>query len=89
MTARTTQIDPEAIKPFGWDWTGVIPTGDTITACTATATNVTAATPVIDGATTYAVLSAAVKPSCTVTFHITTDSGFEDDRTISLNVVDL
>jgi hypothetical protein len=79
--------DPDALLPYLWDWSAWL-AGDTITTHTVTATTGltvsthshtdTAVTAWLDGGT--------AGQSYTVTCHIVTAAGLEDDRSIELTV---
>ena len=87
MTARIFH-DPQARLDYGWDWTLWLQTGETITSHTVTATNVTVESSAVVGSQTVAWVSGGTKGKATLTFHIVTDAGREDDRTLSLYVAD-
>lgn len=82
--------DPNAVLDYPSDWSDWLPTGDTIVAATATLSGPNAADFTVENVTfttTKAVawVSGGVVPrSATLTFHITTDEGREDDRSITL-----
>jgi hypothetical protein len=79
-------MDPSAVLPFSEDWTAWL-NGDTITAVTVVATAGITVNSVTNTATLVtAVLSGGTSGiNYTVTFHITTAAGLQDDRSITIN----
>lgn len=79
--------DPDAVLDYTLDWSAWLAAGDRITACTATAADdgVTVNTTVFtDTETTAWIEGGTAGASSDVVFHVTTDGGREDDRTITL-----
>ena len=87
--------DPDASLPFGFDWSSWVTTGDSVASCTVSVTSpsgdgspITAGTPSVSSNISSAVLSAGTAGnSYTVTFRVTTASGYIDDRSIFIRVV--
>jgi hypothetical protein len=82
------QKDPSAILPYSEDWTAWL-NGDTITALTVTATaGITVNSSSYTTTVVTALLSGGTQGiNYTVTFHITTAAGLQDDRSITINCV--
>lgn len=82
--------DPDAVLDYPSDWTDWLPEGDTIVSAVATMTGANAADFTVDETTfttTKAVawVSGGVPGrSADLNFHIVTDEGREDDRSITL-----
>lgn len=82
--------DPNAVLDYPSSWVKWLPAGDTIVAATALLSGPNAADFTVEDTTfttTKAVawVSGGVPPrSATLTFHITTNDGREDDRSITL-----
>lgn len=78
--------DPNATLPFSEDWTEWL-VGDTITALSVIATaGITVNSTTFTGQVVTAILSGGTVPiAYTVTFHITTAAGLQDDRSITIN----
>jgi len=82
--------DPQAVLDYPANWADWLPEGDTIVAATATLSGPNAADFTVEETThttTKAVawISGGVPPrSATLTYHITTADGREDDRSITL-----
>jgi hypothetical protein len=82
--------DPDAVLDYPFDWTAWLPEGDTI----ATATGAIVGTAVLDSCdvdgdgliVTPFVSGGAAGETCTLTVHIVTTEGREDDRTIYLKI---
>ena len=78
-------IDPDAVLDFAQDWTAWLTDGETITAHTATGTHITVdSSAVVAGVVTVWVSGA--EKDATITVHVTTSAGREDDRTIGFHV---
>lgn len=87
--ARDFVKDPDAVLDYQWDWTAWL-AGDTIASCTVTAQDglavsdtsntATAVTAWLDGGT--------ADQRYTVTCHVVTAAGREDDRTITVSVME-
>ena len=88
--------DPDASLPFGFDWSQWVTTGDSVSSCSVEITSpsgdaapITAGTPAVSSNITSAVLSAGTAGnSYTVTFRVTTASGYIDDRSIFIRVIE-
>lgn len=92
--------DPDAVLDYAWDWkalthgTGLtdwLAAGETITAHTVTASAVTLtvdSSAVVDGLVTAWLSGGTVGIDYTVTCHITTSAGREDDRTMTIRVME-
>lgn len=84
----TFRIDPQAKLDYGWDWSDWLDTGDTITASTwtITPTGPTLTDSTHDTTTTTVwVAGAVLGVDYTLTNHITTVEGREDDRSHGLH----
>lgn len=79
--------DPDALLPYLWDWSEWL-AGDTITTHTVTATTglTVSAHSQTDTAVTAWLDGGTAGQSYTVTCHIVTAAGLEDDRSIELTV---
>lgn len=87
MPARMAK-DPGAVLDYTFDWADWLGT-DTITAhtVTASAAGVTVASSAVVGAAVVAWLTGGTAgTAATVTCHITTAAGRQDDRTLYLNI---
>ena len=87
--------DPSAVMPYTINWDAIIPAGDTIDTATATAyvhgsndtttTGITVDETTVTARTTVTTLSSGLDGNdYDITVHITTDAGYEDDRTIHI-----
>lgn len=82
--------DPDAILDFPSNWADWLSGGDTITAATATVVGPNASDLTVESTshtTTKAVAMVSggvIGRSYTLTFHITTANGLEDDRSITI-----
>ena len=85
--ARSFTHDPDAVLDYKWDWSAMYP-DDTITSHTVTAAaGITVDSSEAIGMAVTAWLSGgSVGQSYTVTCHIATAAGREDDRTIGIIV---
>lgn len=87
--------DPDAVLDYLVDWSAWLPTGDTITASTFTVNSeddgaIVVDDTLFDSTTTTVWLSGGVAgEKYTVTNHITTADGREDDRSITISVKEL
>jgi hypothetical protein len=84
--------DPDAVLDYKVDWTAWLPAGDTITAATFTADSVdlTIDSSSHTSATATVWLSGGVLDAkYSITNHITTTEGREDDRTFSVTIKQL
>lgn len=79
--------DPEAVLDYTLDWTKWLPTGDFIVALSVTSESglTVDSSSFTDTETTAWVSGGTAAASYLVTFHITTDGGREDDRTITIS----
>jgi hypothetical protein len=82
--------DPEAVLDYTLDWTAWLPSGDRIVALTASPETgiVVDSSNFTDTDTTVWVSGGTAGSSYDVTFHITTDGGREDDRSITLKITE-
>lgn len=79
--------DPQAVLDYKWDWTDWMPDNDKIVASTFTtdSDDLTVEDTLFDDVTTTVWLSGGVAGErYTVTNHITTDDGRQDDRSITI-----
>lgn len=87
--------DPDAVLDYTIDWTEWLPTGDTITASTFTVNSddndaITVDDQLNDDNTTTVWLSGGIAgQKYTVTNHITTAAGREDDRSLTISIKEL
>ena len=87
--------DPDAVLDYSIDWSAWLPTGDTITASTYTVNSDAADAIVVDDTsfnttTTTVWLSGGVAgQTYTVTNHITTSAGRQDDRSLTIKIKEL
>lgn len=87
--------DPDAVLDYLVDWSAWLPDGDTITASTFTVNSddngaIVVDDTLFDSTTTTVWLSGGVAgEKYTVTNHITTADGREDDRSITISVKEL
>lgn len=87
--------DPDAVLDYLVDWSAWLPTGDTITASTFTVNSeddgaIVVDDTLFDSTTTTVWLSGGVAgEKYTVTNHITTADGREDDRSITISIKEL
>lgn len=82
-------LDPDAVLDFAISWVDWLAAGETITAFTCTPSSgvqVNSATQAGGIVTVW--LSHGVPGTATVTCHITTSAGRQDDRTLSLRIID-
>ena len=84
----TITIDPDAVLDLAFDWTDWLGATETISSYTADVTGVTedSISEALGVVTVW--VSAAVAGIAYVTCHIVTDQGREDDRTMTLRVVE-
>lgn len=86
--------DPNAVLPYGFDWSDWLEEGDAIASATWTITSPTgdASPVVVDSDSETDTVATAVLSAGTVgntyfaTCRITTDSGYIDDRTLTIEV---
>lgn len=79
--------DPDATLDYLWDWSGWLPSGDTITAVEVLAEGVTVDGYSHDGATvTVWLTGGVVETTARATVRVTTAQGRTDDRTLTLLV---
>lgn len=86
--------DPDAVLTYSWDWSDWLDTGDSVASATVVAdpsTGVSVGTPAVAADVVSARVSTpgldggeTVRLVC----HITTDNGEEDDRTITLKIME-
>jgi len=87
--------DPSSVMPYTVNWDTIIPAGDTIDTATSTAyvhgsnesttTGITVNSTTTTARTTVTTLSGGHhNTDYDITVHITTDAGYEDDRTIHI-----
>lgn len=82
--------DPNAVLDYPSDWTSWLPAGDTIVAATATVVGPNAADLTVEDVTFTTtkvvawVSGGVVGRNYTLTFHITTNDGRADDRSMTL-----
>jgi len=87
--------DPDSVMPYTINWDSIIPAGDTIDTATSTAyvhgsnetttTGITVDDTTVTARTTVTTLSSGLDGNdYDMTVHITTDAGYEDDRTIHI-----
>lgn len=92
MTTTLFRKDPDAVLDYTWDWSAWLASGETITDATVTpsGTGLTVnGTPTTGAATVTAWLTGGTAGTeYLVTCHITTSQGRQDDRTITISVVD-
>ena len=89
MTDQQSPIphDPNARRKYGWDWGQWLEEGETLVSVVATAQNVSIEPAAIVGTQTVAWTTGGTKGSpAGITFHITTSTGAQDDRTLRLAV---
>lgn len=81
-------LDPNANLDFSFDWTAWLATNETITAQTVTATPGATVNTVSQtaGIVTYWLTAGNNGSTVTVTCHITTSAGRQDDRSVSVVV---
>ena len=80
--------DPDAVLVYGFDWSEWLPDTDSIATSTWTATEgITVGSSSIDGAiTTVSISGGTDKANYTLTNHVITAHGLEDDRSHTLKV---
>ena len=82
--------DPDAVLDYAVDWTAWLSDGETITASTWTVpdgiTETTPAPSFTDTAATIWLTGGTVGQSYSVTNHITTSQGRQDDRSLNIRV---
>lgn len=83
--------DPDAVLDYTVDWSAWLPSGDTISAVSTSATaGITVDTSSYTTNSTTVWLSGGTEGTTyDVTIHITTNGGREDDRTIAIQVKEL
>lgn len=87
--------DPDSVLDYSVDWSAWLPTGDTIVASTFTVTPAATDAVVVDDSsfndttTTVWLSGGANKASYTVTNHITTSQGRQDDRSMVIQMKEL
>lgn len=91
MSLKKFLKDPQAVLDYTIDWAAWLPSGDTISTAVATATaGLTVDSTAHTTTTSTAWLSGGTAgTSYDVKFHITTGSGRQDDRTITIQCKDL
>lgn len=81
-------IDPDAVKDYRFDWSPWLDVADTITSHTVTpSAGITVDSHTADTTSVTVWLSGATGKQATVTCHIATSQGRQDDRTLYLRVV--
>lgn len=81
--------DPQAVLDYIFDWSTWLPSGDTIATHTVVGSGVTIDSDALAGAIVTAWVSGGTLGAiATVTCHIVTTEGREDDRTFRLKVSD-
>lgn len=82
--------DPNAVLDYQWDWSSWLPTGDTISSATVTASSglTVASSSYTSTAVTAWLSGGTAGTEYTVTCRITTARGRTDDRTIEITVQD-
>ena len=92
---HTTQThDPDSVWPYTINWDTILPHGDAIDSATSTAythgtttetTDITVdSTTTTDRTTTTVLSSGIVDTTYDITVHVTTDAGYEADRTLRI-----
>jgi hypothetical protein len=85
--------DPQAVLPYAWDFAsdGWLPVGETINSYTLTPDGgaVVESSQQVDGVVTATISGGTLGKRCAIRCHIvTTPSGYEDDRTLYLKIVE-
>lgn len=87
--------DPDAVLDYSIDWSDWLPDTDTITASTYTVASDAADAVVVDDSsfttttTTVWLTGGVVGTKYTVTNHITTSAGRQDDRSLTISIKEL
>lgn len=87
--------DPDAVLDYSIDWSDWLPDTDTITASTYTVVSDAADAVVVDDSsfttttTTVWLTGGVVGTKYTVTNHITTSAGRQDDRSLTISIKEL
>jgi hypothetical protein len=81
--------DPQAKLPYGWSWAEWLPEGDTIVESTWTGEGVQVLSQTHDDTTASVWLTGGVVGTrAKAVNHIVTAFGLEDDRTLTLHIMD-